>query len=196
MSQRPRKGRLVLVVGPSGAGKDTLLAVARKVLAADERFVFPHRIITRETDSGAEQHVAVTIDAFRAAELAGGFFLSWRSHGLAYGLPAAISGQLDDNRIVVVNVSRTLIAEAEARADDVTILNVSASPAVLAARLAARGRETAEAIRPRLERVVPLQAKRARIIEIANDGTLEAATADFIKALRGLTADPPMQSAR
>ena len=196
VSQRITKGTLVHVVGPSGAGKDTLLAGARWALAKDDRFVFPHRIITRETDSGAEQHVPITIDAFRDAERLSAFFLSWRSHGLAYALPGTIAAHLERGLIVVVNVSRTVIPAAEARAENVTILNVSASPAILAARLATRGREAAEAIRPRLERVVPIQAQRAEIIEIANDGAVEAATADFIAALQHLTAARPGPAAR
>ena len=49
-------GRLVLVVGPSGAGKDTLIAAVRQRLAADEAFLFPRRIVTRPS-SAAEDNV-------------------------------------------------------------------------------------------------------------------------------------------
>jgi ribose 1,5-bisphosphokinase PhnN len=40
-------GRLLAVVGPSGAGKDTLIARARTRLAGDPMIVFPLRIVTR-----------------------------------------------------------------------------------------------------------------------------------------------------
>jgi len=39
-------GRLVVVAGPSGAGKDTLLRFARNHLGGDPNIVFPHRVVT------------------------------------------------------------------------------------------------------------------------------------------------------
>ncbi|MGA7013248.1 MAG: phosphonate metabolism protein/1,5-bisphosphokinase (PRPP-forming) PhnN, partial [Pseudolabrys sp.] len=48
-------GRLVLVVGPSGAGKDTVITGAKAACAADSTFVFPRRVVTRPA-SDAEDH--------------------------------------------------------------------------------------------------------------------------------------------
>jgi ribose 1,5-bisphosphokinase PhnN len=48
-------GKLVLVVGPSGAGKDTLLSLARAACADDPTIVFVQRLVTRE-DSSAEDN--------------------------------------------------------------------------------------------------------------------------------------------
>jgi len=59
-------GRLVLVVGPSGAGKDTLLRLAQAACADDRNVVFPRRVVTRES-SEAEDNISVSPDEFRRA---------------------------------------------------------------------------------------------------------------------------------
>ena len=77
-------GRLVLVVGPSGAGKDTLIAAGRAALGEDPRFVFPRRVVTRPAVAALEDHESVSPEAFAAARQAGAFALDWEAHGLCY----------------------------------------------------------------------------------------------------------------
>ena len=101
-------GVLVLVVGPSGAGKDTLLDAARERLADDQRFRFVRRVITRPAEAGGETHEAVSRAEFTARR----FALSWQAHGLSYGIPLDIAGDITAGRIVVANVSRGVIVEA------------------------------------------------------------------------------------
>ena len=64
---------LFLVVGPSGAGKDTLLDGARAALATDDRFVFARRAITRPAEAGGEIYDAITGEEFARRRDAGGF---------------------------------------------------------------------------------------------------------------------------
>jgi ribose 1,5-bisphosphokinase len=142
---------LVLVVGPSGAGKDTLLNLAQTALAGDARFRFVRRVITRSAEAGGEDHEPVSLPEFVARD----FALSWEAHGLHYGIPADVADDIARGVVVVANVSRSVIAEAAARFP-VRVIEVTAPREVLLARLAARGRETAADVANRLARRIPL----------------------------------------
>ncbi len=168
---------LVLVVGPSGAGKDTLLDNARQVLRDDPRFRFVRRAITRPTEAGGEDHDAVSTEQFAARA----FALQWRAHGLDYGIPADIIDDLNRGIVVVANVSRGVIAAAAARFV-VQVIEVTAPPAILAQRLAARGRETAADMAVRLARSVPLPRDVA-VDTVVNDATPAEGAARFLDAL-------------
>ncbi len=168
-------GMLVLVVGPSGAGKDTLLDAARAALADDPRFHFVRRVITRPADAGGEAHEAVTEQDFAARD----FALQWQAHGLRYGIPA---DAIKTGAVAVANVSRTVIADA-ARRFPVRVIEVTAPPDVLAARLASRGREDAADVASRLTRSVALPDGVAITI-VVNDGTMKEGVDRFVAALK------------
>jgi len=169
---------LVLVVGPSGAGKDTLLEAVRRELAGDARVRFVRRVITRPATAGGEDHESVSDTAFCARD----FALQWQAHGLRYGIPADIAGDLARGVTVVANVSRTVIAEAAERFP-VRVIEVTAPPDVLAARLSLRGRETAADAAERLSRSVALPAG-VPVHTVVNDGTVEQGAQRFLAALR------------
>ncbi|HWB51752.1 MAG TPA: phosphonate metabolism protein/1,5-bisphosphokinase (PRPP-forming) PhnN [Stellaceae bacterium] len=179
------RGTLVLVVGPSGAGKDSIIAGAAARLRGDPRIVFARRVVTRPADASGEDHIAVSPAEFAGLRNADGLLLHWTAHGLDYGLPALLATALDEGRAVVANVSRTVVAEARIRLAPVQIIAVEASHETLAARLAARGRETAADIAARLARSGALAPTDADTV-IANDGTLDDAVERFAAALRGL----------
>ena len=176
---------LILVVGPSGAGKDTLLNAARRALGDDPRFRFVRREITRSAGSGGEAHIEVDAATFAARRAAGAYALHWEAHGLGYGIPAEIADDLAAGRIVIANVSRTVIAEAALRFP-VRVLEITAPPAVLAERLRGRERETEAGIALRLARMVALP-KGVESVRISNDAAPERAEADFVAALRKRT---------
>lgn len=173
------RGTLFLIVGPSGAGKDMLIRAARERL--DESFEFPRRTITRSSDPEGEDHEAVDVASFDARERRGGFVLSWRAHGLAYGIPATIVADLERGKHVVVNVSRGVVEAARARFAPVDVILVTAPPDVLRARLVARGRESEAETAARLERVRGV----APAATIVNDGALQTAIDAFLAALQG-----------
>lgn len=175
-------GRLILVVGPSGAGKDTLIDAARAALAADPRFVFPRRIITRPP-SPSEDNVVADEDGFLEAEARGAFALSWQAHGHLYGIPASIDVDLAGGALVVINVSRAVVATARQRWPDVTVIEVTAPREVLAARIAARGRASDDAGPQRLaRRLEPGDVPVADKV-IDNGRELDSAIAAFLAAI-------------
>ena len=177
-------GLLVLVVGPSGAGKDTLIDAARAALADDAGVVFPRREIDRPADAGGEIHDPVDAEAFAIKEAAGGYALAWRAHGHCYGLDAGIRDLVADGRRVVVNVSRSAIGQAEADFPKVRVISVVVDPDALRQRLLARGRESAAEVDARLERAGAYEVRAGELIEVANDGPLDEAVAAFVAAIR------------
>jgi phosphonate metabolism protein PhnN/1,5-bisphosphokinase (PRPP-forming) len=177
---------LVLVVGPSGAGKDTLINAAKSALAGDARFVFPRRVVTRRAVAALEDHDSVTPEDFALRQANGAYALSWEAHGLRYGLPASIRDDIAAGRVVVMNGSRAMVGTARDTFPGTVVILVEASPEVRAQRLAGRGRETAAEVGERLKREVPADIPNA--IRVDNSGAVAAGISRFLAALRALPA--------
>lgn len=157
-------GRLVLIVGPSGAGKDSLMNFARTRLSDREDIIFPRRVITRPADA-TEDHTPVSVLEFACMD----FTFSWQAHGLSYGISSRIEVDLAQGSQVVINASRGIIEAARTKFP-CFVIKITASPEILSRRLASRGRESGADIANRLTRTVPEIHADATII---NDGALE-----------------------
>jgi phosphonate metabolism protein PhnN/1,5-bisphosphokinase (PRPP-forming) len=179
----PRRGMLVLVVGPSGAGKDSLLRCAARSLADEPRIGFPRRVVTRPCRSDVEAHDTMTPQEFADATKAGRFALRWQAHGLGYGISVSVIDDLERGRTLAVNVSRRVLAEACRRFSPVTIFNVTAPPHLLLHRLGVRGREAPGDVEARIAREAPDFPEGVAVVTIVNDSTIELAEARFSAAL-------------
>jgi phosphonate metabolism protein PhnN/1,5-bisphosphokinase (PRPP-forming) len=178
-----KQAMLVLVVGPSGAGKDTLLEAAHRALANDARFRFVRRVITRPAEAGGETHEAVTQEEFGTRR----FMLQWHAHGLSYGIPADVAHDIARGLVVVVNASRTIVAEA-ARRFPTRVIEITAPAEVLARRLAVRARETASDVAERLARNV-LLPPHVPVESVMNDASIEEGVQRFLAALNRAASD-------
>ncbi|MEI6162526.1 MAG: phosphonate metabolism protein/1,5-bisphosphokinase (PRPP-forming) PhnN [Roseococcus sp.] len=173
----------VAVAGPSGAGKDTLLDAVRVELADDPRFHFARRSVTRPATPGGEAHESLSAEGFEAALAAGDFVLHWRAHGLGYGIRHA---EAPEGRVAVLSLSRSVLTEA-ARLRSLRVMEVTAPRALLAERLARRGREDAASIEARLAREMPLPLG-LDVTRVTNDGPVETGAMRLREALEEVAA--------
>jgi ribose 1,5-bisphosphokinase len=177
------RGRLVLVVGPSGVGKDSVIEGVRARLGGEGGVLVARRMVTRPSGDG-EDHDSCDPETFDALEKAGAFALSWRAHGLAYGIPIAVEDQRARGRDVIANVSRTVVEDARRRLPPVMVVEITAPPDVLAARIAARGRGSDRSAAERVGRSAGIPAVRPDLV-VDNGGALEAAVERMAAALAG-----------
>ncbi len=152
-------GSLIYVMGPSGAGKDSLLEIAKKRFAGNQGFAFAKRYVTREAASGGEDFTAISQEDFDRLEADDFFLFSWRGHGLSYGCDRTVERRLAEGKLVVLNGSRAYLKEALTIMPGLKPLLITARNEILAARLKKRGRETAG---EQAERLRPLLLENAR----------------------------------
>ncbi len=181
---QPENGTFVAVVGPSGVGKDSVIAYARDRLPPGMISIV-RRVVTRSADAGSEDHDSLSLQAFETAESEGQFALSWAAHGLRYGLPVSLDAELAEGRVVIANLSRAVIPALMARYRNALVVEITAERDVIAKRLAARGRESADGLSARLNRAVPAVLPPSTI-QIDNSGDLAEAGEQFVQLLEDL----------
>jgi ribose 1,5-bisphosphokinase len=176
-------GRLVLVVGPSGAGKDTLIGLAKAACADDANIVFPRRAITREA-TASEDNEPLSESAFQEALEHGAFAVNWEAHGHRYALRRAIDDDIRAGRTVIANVSRTVIGAMRGAYADVIVIAITAPPEILAKRLASRGRSSDGKLEHRLSRTVEDDSS-APDATIVNMSSAEYHARQLIRIIKG-----------
>jgi ribose 1,5-bisphosphokinase len=183
------RGQLVCVLGPSGAGKDSVLAWLMAHWQQTPALHWARRTITRPADAGGELHEAMDLASFERLREAGGFAWCWAAHGLHYGVRHAELAGLAQGACVLVNGSRAHLPAATAQFPGMAVLHITASAATLTARLQARNRELPEDIQRRIERnqqLPPLDHPLS--LTVANDGALVDAGHTARQWLEGLLA--------
>ena len=154
-----------------------------------EQVVLVRRTVTRDADDGSEDHDSLSPEAFIAAEQNGQFVLTWAAHGLTYGLPITLQDDLEADRVVIANLSRSVLPALLLRYPAAVVVEVTAEPAIIARRLAERGREGTEDIRRRIERSARFKLPPGTV-QIDNSGDLANAGNRFVALLRDLLRLP------
>lgn len=177
---------MIVVVGPSGAGKDTLMAYAARAFSERSDVIFARRVITRDIDAGGEDHESVCDAEFEKLAAAGRFAVSWKAHGLQYGIPVETKDAVAGGAIVIANGSRSALSLFSDAYPNLTVINITARPEVLAMRLEARGRESREDILRRLERSSLGVIGDYEVVTIDNSGEIEISGRALIDAVSTL----------
>ncbi|RRH76633.1 phosphonate metabolism protein/1,5-bisphosphokinase (PRPP-forming) PhnN [Falsigemmobacter faecalis] len=168
---------LVAVVGPSGAGKDTLMEAA---CAGTPGIRAVRRVITRPTKAGGEDFEGISEAEFDRRLSAGDFALTWAAHGLRYGLPKS---ELTGGGTLLFNASRAVLEEAARLWPGLRVVRITAPPEVLAARLAGRGREDAQDQARRVARASFALPEGIRAVTVVNDADPATGLQRFLAAL-------------
>lgn len=186
--RRHNPGHLFLVVGPSGVGKDSLLDGAKAHFTNEPTVIFPTRTITRPADAGGELHTPIDETTFHALVDQAKFALHWGAHGLLYGIPNSIDGDLKNGCTVIINVSRAILYDARTRYKNMSVLSITTQSDILADRLRGRGRESEQDIQRRLARAEQMKPIGSDVVEIDNSGSLVSGISQFVDAISNETS--------
>ncbi len=185
-------GRLLYVMGPSGAGKDSLIAWLRQRLAAEPALYWSQRTIDRPRSDADAQHEAVSSGEFAGLHAQGRFALCWQANGQHYGVRHTELLPLQGNAWVVVNGSRAYLPELLRRYPTALALHITAPAPVLRQRLLARGRDTPQAVEARVQRALQwVPPAHLQTLEFCNDGRLDDCGRALLQTLQQLPDWPP-----
>ena len=178
-----KSGFFFCIVGPSGAGKDSLIDAARELLPPDA-FVFARRTITREAGKPGEIYDSCTEAAFEEKKQRGEFLVTWQAHGLSYGLPATLALAQAAGKHIIANGSRSVAHTLKSLVPNLIFIEITAPIDILAMRILQRGRETEEEIRRRLLRKADPLPDDVPVYTVQNDQALEIAVERFMTVIR------------
>ncbi len=165
-------GAWVFVCGPSGSGKDSVIAHAQQALLPRAEIVFARRFVTRPAQAGSD-HDPLTQTDFAERLQSDGLRWHWQAHGFWYGIAGHYEESVRAGCLVVVNGSREHV-KALPPAPDARVVRITADQDALAQRLMQRGRDSAEAVALRMARNTHFDNLRADCV-IVNDGELAQA---------------------
>jgi len=162
--------RLVYFMGPSGAGKDSLMQWLSQHPPAGHRMHLTRRTVTRP----APDDEATDPGTFERLRQAGALAMHWSANGWHYGVRREYLNPLSEGGWVLVSGSRAHWPTAQSLYPGLTGVHVHAPPEVLLRRLLARGRESEAEVTARVARATLLPTPSG-VLGVCNDGALAEA---------------------
>ncbi|WP_295881870.1 phosphonate metabolism protein/1,5-bisphosphokinase (PRPP-forming) PhnN [uncultured Bartonella sp.] len=204
MLSNKKPGWFVAIVGPSGAGKDTIMNAVHEVLKNNPEFLFVRRIITRKAginsfndhdetsqNIGNEDNIGVSLEKFFELSQKASFSLQWFAHGIHYALPIGIVDEVHKGKIVIANVSRAELEHAKELFGKVYVIEINAPIEILKERLLGRKREKITDIEERLKRAnIPIHLPEgSKYCYIDNSGNVNSAVDKMLSILQSLSSE-------
>lgn len=188
------RGKLIVVVGPTGSGKGTLIAHAMQKLQNLEPSISCTTRAPRPGEENGVHYYFITREEFEE-RIEQGKFLEWAEYGgNYYGTPLeGVESRLASGVSVIleIEVQGARIVKAHTTPDDLCVVYIDAgSWESLEKRIRARAPiDDAEVVKRR-ERYEDERSfmNEADVIISNNDGEVEKAKEDFIKALASVVS--------
>ena len=176
-------GLLVLVVGNSGSGKDSIISgVVKRFPSNLKEIHLTQRYITRPA-SETEDNIAITPEIFKEMSRQKKFALEWHIYDLDYGVPIDIDDWLKKEHPVIVNVSRTIVKKARNTYRNILVVFIKVSFEITYQRIKERGRESGKLLQERIQRAKENQTFSEADFIVDNSGELENAIDQFLNYL-------------
>ena len=185
-------GKLIVIVGPSGAGKDTLITEVLKDEELSKSLQLVKRTVTRKASKDAEDFISLSEEEFLKAKADDAFCVTWQAHDLYYGVDRSALNHVKSGGYALFNGARRVLLEIKDTFTHVVVINITANPDVLAERLQKRGRENTEAVIKRLKQQNLNIDPSFLPINIDNSGPLDVAV-EQLKQVLMTTLKTPMQ---
>lgn len=181
-NSRQNNGLAVVIVGASGAGKDTII---NKFAELQPDFCVARRYITRNTLDSNEAFISVPSGEFKTLAQEDVFCLTWSAHDCQYGISKDIYKSYLKGERVVLSISRSVLNDAIALFPSHKIINITANQDILRSRLLARGRENSEQIDARIARSTHKIPQNIQYSTLHNNGSVDEAVSTLMTLIEG-----------